>query len=224
MPGNALDEDRDMESDRTTVLAGLIDRIRSGDADAVGDLVLAAQRRLQGLAARILNESYERLVHDGECNTLELTQELSCRLLQALREVPPNDVKHFMRLAAQQIRWYLCDLVRKPPPSPVQSFSDLSQADSESIDNSTSAGGPGETAPSPRAVEAALRKVLRNLPADIEEVVDLRFVWGLTYEEIRTQLVIDEKAVQRKLKQATLMIFEELVQVFPALDRTAAKG
>lgn len=212
-----------MQTDRTSVLSRLIERIKDGDANAVGELVVGAQRRLRALAAKILNMSFADLGRQGACDSLELLQELSCRLLNALQASPPNDLKHFMRMAAQHVRWHLCDVARRRPPIARDSFGDLAQ-DESANDTSLTTTGPGGEEPSYRALESSLRRVLHRLPAELDEVVDLMFVWGLTQQEIADHLQVSTKSVQRQWNKAVLLIFNELVKDFPALDRPRAIG
>lgn len=206
-----------MESDRSTVLDGLIDRIRSGDQAAIGELVSTAQNRMRGLAAKILNQDFPGVKRRQAWNTAELLQELSCRILEVLKTVPPNDAKHFMRLVAQHVRWHLGDVVRSPQFEAHDALSDLPQGDLSSSEVSTAKS----FAPRPAEVAARLQMILASMPQKFEAVVDLKLVWGLTHDEIATQLDVSQKAVQRYWHEAIAICRDGLIETFPCLDQSA---
>ena len=213
-----------MTSDRGSVLDRLIDRIRTGDQTAIGELIVAAQQRLRALAARILNVEFRGLKDRGECDTIELTQELSCRLLTALRAAPPNDVSHLMRLAAQQIKWYLLDQTGHPHPRPAESLSSVPQVDSSTCNNSSPVSESGPRPPSQGQVEIALAQLLRDLPEPFDEIIDLKLIWGFTHEEIARQIGASTKAVQRRWDKALVTLYDGLVKAFPELDQPKIEG
>src|SRR5262249_33876476 len=99
-----------MNDDALSEIQRLLDRLRNGDDSARNELVLCALPKLRGLAARILTGSFPD--RPGQ-DTSDVRQEVVCRLLEALRTYKPSDVTHFLRMAAQQIRWFLIDEVRK---------------------------------------------------------------------------------------------------------------
>ncbi len=208
-----------MDTDRSSVLQWLIQRIQAGDEGAIGELVVAAQRRLRALAGTILNCSFRDVKERGRCDTEELTQELSARLLEALTDAPLNDVKHLIRIAAQHIKWHLQDMVKRPPPRPTDSLPEPRQESSSSVVDAASAGQRQQARPSQAQIVAKLRELLGKLAQPLQEVVDLKIIGGLTHDEIAEHLHVSTKTIQRNWDRAVLTLHDGLVTAFPELAR-----
>ena len=88
-------------------LSGLFERLRSGDADALGAIVDALYAELRSLAAR-------RMRDENRQHTLQptaLVNEAYLRLMR--RPAVINDRRHFFALAARAMRHVLCDHARQ---------------------------------------------------------------------------------------------------------------
>jgi RNA polymerase sigma factor (sigma-70 family) len=96
------------ESDQSTELQGLIDRMQQGDADARRLLLERAYERLRRLASHILAGSFPAVQARHDVHSV--VHETWLRLLQALEKTHPPTVADFFRLAAHKIRQVLLDL------------------------------------------------------------------------------------------------------------------
>src|SRR5262249_15679683 len=77
-------------------------------------LLSRAVQRLQLLCAALLHRSYPRLARPPlNLQSEEVLSAVVERLLKALREVRPTNVRQFFALANQHIRWELNDLARR---------------------------------------------------------------------------------------------------------------
>ena len=86
-----------------------------------------AVRRLHLLCATLLYRSYPRLTQPPlNLQADELLGAVAERLLKALREARPRNVRQFFALANQHMRWELNDLARRldeqGPPVDIQEF------------------------------------------------------------------------------------------------------
>jgi DNA-directed RNA polymerase specialized sigma24 family protein len=93
----------------TDPLQPLLNRLAAGDPSAVDRLIEHSVQRLHRLAHFMLQQ-YPVLINVYE--TGDVAQAAAVRLMRALREVAPATPRHFMNLAATQIRRELCDLAR----------------------------------------------------------------------------------------------------------------
>jgi RNA polymerase sigma-70 factor (ECF subfamily) len=94
----------------TTVrLQRCLQRLADHDAQARGELLDHAARRLALLAEQMLSQF--RALHRRE-ESQDLFQQAMLRLWQSVERVGPTTVPEFMGLAAQEMRWALCDLAR----------------------------------------------------------------------------------------------------------------
>ena len=97
------------ESLKTTELHDLVDRIQAGDRHAADALIRRSAERLEGLARKMLRDfpAIRRWEQTGDILQNSLT-----RLLRTLRNVTPDSVPGFFRLAARVVRRELLDMVR----------------------------------------------------------------------------------------------------------------
>src|SRR6187401_3327868 len=109
-----------MDAARTTaVIQHYLDRLSSdrddgSDASVVRELLGGAANRLHVLCASFLYRHYPRLTRPPL--SLEADDMLSSvveRLMKALREARPRNVRQFFALANQHMRWELNDLARR---------------------------------------------------------------------------------------------------------------
>jgi len=191
-------------------LAGL-----SGDSPAepvVRSLLARSAGRLHQLCATLLYRSYPRLTQ-GPLN-LQSEEMLSAvveRLMKALRQARPGNVRQFFTIANQHMRWELNDLARRldertqavdvddvAPPSPQSSASQLSP------------------------VARRMFQVIDELPEEEREVFELVRIQGMTQVEAANLLNISEKTVQRRLNRGIVVLTQKLGDLRP-MD-SIAKG
>jgi RNA polymerase sigma factor (sigma-70 family) len=200
-----------MEQERTTfAVQRYLDELAGAQAGADAELVISAllgrsARRLERLCAGLLYRSYPRLAQpplglDAE----EMLQSVVERLLRALRQTRPSNVRGFFALASQHMRWELNDLARRLDERgrPV----DVHEIDVASPKSSDS-GLP----PSARRMLDAIDA----LPDSEREVLDLVRIHGMTHAEAAELLEISLKTVQRRLQHALLLLTAELSDLGP---------
>src|SRR3954470_17784267 len=162
-----------MAEERTTVVVQRYLDELAGDTPAepvVRDLLDRAVRRLHQLCATLLHRDYPRLTYPpANLQTDEVLGAVVERLLKALREARPKDVRQFFALAGQHTRWELNDLARRldQQPRAVELQDDLVPAPMSSASGLSPDGR--------RMIEA-----IDALPADEREVFDLVRIQGLT--------------------------------------------
>ena len=114
-----------MADDRTTaVVQRYLDALH-GDAPAepiIRQLLDRAVGRLQWLSASMLHRQYPRLARPPlNLQSEELLSAVVERLLKALRNARPGNVRQFFALANQHMRWELNDLARRLDEQPAAS-------------------------------------------------------------------------------------------------------
>jgi RNA polymerase sigma-70 factor (ECF subfamily) len=126
------------------------------------------------------------------------------RLLKAMREVRPANVRQFFALASQHMRWELNDLARRldEQPNAVELIDGLVPA----AQSSGSALGPDGR----RILQA-----IENLPEDEREVFSLVRIQGITQTEAAEVLKVSSKTVQRRLNRGLLLLAQELEDLCP---------
>ena len=176
-------------------------------------LLERAVGRLRLLAATLLQSSYPRLTRPPlNLTSDELLGAVVERLLKALREARPGNVRQFFALAAQHMRWELADLARRLDAQP------------------GSVELPGELVLAPESSGAGLSptacrilSAIDALPEEEREVVNLARVQGLTHAEVADLLGVSAKTVQRRLHRGLLSLTEQLPDLRPANGNPGAR-
>jgi RNA polymerase sigma factor (sigma-70 family) len=161
--------------------------------------------RLEMLCANMLFRSYPRLTRPPlNLETDELLGAVVERLLKALRQARPDNVRKFFALANQHIRWELNDLAQRldEQPDAVELREDLVPA----ARSSGSALGPGAR----RILEA-----IEGLPEGEREAFGLIRIQGLTQVEAAEVLGVSCKTVQRRLNRGVLLLSQRLDDLRP---------
>jgi RNA polymerase sigma-70 factor (ECF subfamily) len=173
----------------------LIERAQRGDRAALDEMLARASSRLETLARKMLRDypTVRRWEQTGD-----VLQDALLRLDRALRQAPPNDTRHFLRLAALQIRRTLIDLARKHDgPRGI-----AARYESAYI----SPGGEGDElerfvdASEPASLEAwtAFHEAVERLPDDEREVFQLIWYHGMTQVEAAGILGVNDRSVRRR--------------------------
>jgi RNA polymerase sigma-70 factor (ECF subfamily) len=197
-----------VDEERTTaVVQRYLDHL-AGDAPAepvVRALLDRAVRRLHLLCASLLHRSYPRLTRPPlNLQADELLGAVVERLLKALREARPANVRQFFALAAQHMRWELNDLARRldEQPAPVQLREGLVPAPASSDSGLSPAGR--------RILEA-----IGGLPEGEREAFDLVKIQGLTYAEAAEVLGVSLRTVKRRLSRGLRLLTARLADLGP---------
>jgi RNA polymerase sigma-70 factor (ECF subfamily) len=197
-----------MAQEQTTIaVQRYLDALASGSAaePLIQELLDRAIRRLQLLCTNLLYRSYPRLTRPPlNLQPDELLGGVVERLLKALREVRPENVRQFFALVHQHIRWELNDLARRldiqPPVGP------LSEEKVPAPDSTASCLSPEGR----RMLEA-----IERLPQDEREAFGLVRIQGLTQAEAAGVVGVSAKTVQRRLNRALLLLDEQLDDLRP---------
>jgi RNA polymerase sigma-70 factor (ECF subfamily) len=195
------------EEQTTAVVQRYLDEL-TGDSSAepiIRALLDRAVRRLHLLCATLLYRSYPRLTQPpSNLQADELLSAVAERLLKALREARPQNVRQFFALANQHMRWELNDLARRldEQPSAVELREGLVPAPSSS--------GSGLT-PKGRRMLAAIEE----LPQDEREVFGLVRIQGMTQTEAARVLGVSAVTVKRRLNRGLRILAEKLADLRP---------
>jgi RNA polymerase sigma-70 factor (ECF subfamily) len=200
-----------MSDSRTlTEIEGLVLRLRSGDTTARDALLLCAWERLTRLAHRMLGD-YPKVRRRLE--TGDIVVPASWRLCRALEDPDhlPTSARHFLRLAALQIRRELIDLARRyqnePPLVP------WPDGESDPDGSCVRFEPPDGTNRDPEHLAwwTAFHETVDRLPDNLRDVVDLLWYQGLTQAEAASVLGgISTKTVRNRWVEARLRLCDAL--------------
>jgi RNA polymerase sigma factor (sigma-70 family) len=161
--------------------------------------------RLHQLCATLLYQSYPRLTWPPvNLQPDELLGAVVERLLKALRQARPADVRQFFALAAQHMRWELNDLARRlgEQPAAVEL--------NESNVPVPASSGSGLTPDGHRILAE-----IERLPAVEREAFDLVRIQGLTQIEAAGVLGVSVATVKRRLSRGLQQLLAALGDLGP---------
>jgi RNA polymerase sigma-70 factor (ECF subfamily) len=129
------------------------------------------------------------------------------RLMKALREARPGNVRQFFALAAQHMRWELNDMARRldERPGAVELPGELADAAVSSQSGLT---------PDARRIFEAIDR----LPDEEREVFDLVRIQGLSQAEAARVLEVSPMTVMRRLNRGLQSLAEKLADLSPYFD------
>jgi RNA polymerase sigma factor (sigma-70 family) len=162
-------------------------------------------RRLHLLCSAMLFRSYPRLTHPPlNLQVEELLSAVAERLLKAMREARPQNVRQFFALANQHMRWELNDLARRldEQPTPLEFHEGAVAAPASSTSGLTPNGR--------RMLDA-----IDSLPEEEREVFGLVRVQGMTQTETAQVLEISIATVKRRLNRGLRLLTEKLGDLRP---------
>ena len=192
--------------DHTTQIQAQIDRLMAGDESARAELVQCTWDRLLRLTHQIsLDYPPVRRWEQTE----DIFQNASIRIWKALEKVPLKNARHFLRLAAEKIRFELIDLARHyqgpmghgrnhQTQSPAR---DSQTSDATPIDRATAKDDPSKAAQS-----SDIHTQVEKLPEDLKEVFDLLWYHDLQQKEVAALLEVDVRTIKRRWRQARLQL------------------
>lgn len=202
-----------MEAASTTIaIQNYLSELRGvrGDAPAeplVRELLARSAGRLRVLSARMLHGGFPRLTRPPlNVESDEMLGAVVERMIKALREARPLDVRQFFALANQHLRWELMDLARRLDAR--EPAVELQDAFVPARPEST---GSGLSLSARRMLEA-----IEALPGEERETFELVRIQELTHTEAAEVLGVSSKTVQRRLTRALLLLSEGLTDLAPA--------
>lgn len=194
---------------RTTVaVQACLDELAAGapSAPVVKALLDRSVERLHTLCSALLLRSYSRLMRPPvNLRSDELLSAVVERLIKAMREVRPQNVRQFFGLANRHIRWELNDMARRLDEQ------------SAALELQVSAVAAPETSGS--MIGVATRRMLdaiESLPDEEREAFELLRVQGLSYSETAEVLQVSESTLRRRLNRGLVLLEEKLADLRPA--------
>ena len=195
-----------MDSDPSTELQGLLDRLRAGDKAAGDELFRRIYGRLEGMT-RKMKRHFHGLARWEDTDTI--LQEAALRLWQKVEADPPATVLAFFGDAGRKIRDTLIDLLRKyyGPEGPGGKIETNNPADS-SDSTPRPAFEPGTDTADP-ALLAELTEIHRRieaLPEEERQVVDLIWYHDLSQQEVADLLGVSLRTVKYRWQAARVRL------------------
>jgi RNA polymerase sigma factor (sigma-70 family) len=190
-----------LRSDTTAAVQHYLDELQGHRAEEsaapiVRDLLAEAADRLQLLCGSMLHRSYARLSRPPlQLHADEMLSAVVERLMKALRDARPGNVRQFFALANLHMRWELNDLARRlddrTPAVEIREEPVVAQGTSET----------GSGANTRRILEA-----IERLPEPEREVFSLIRIQGLSHPEAAGVLKVSAKTIQRRLNRGLLLL------------------
>lgn len=188
-----------MTEHSTAELQACLDRLRAGDADARGALIVCAYEHLRQIADRRMR-GFDRVRRFADVN--DIVQNVYLRLARRLLDHAPQNAAEFFGWASREIRCELLDLVRRhfgPHGDGRQKQFDPDAG--SSIDPSESTYCPDELA---RWRE--LHDHIERLPVAERCAFELRWYHDMSWLEIASILNMSESSVRRHWVNARLRL------------------
>jgi RNA polymerase sigma-70 factor (ECF subfamily) len=192
----------------TTIVQAYLDELAGGAprAPVVRALLDRSAERLHMLCSTLLFQSYPRLTRPPvNLQAEEMLSAVIERLLKAMREVRPQNVRQFFGLANRHMRWELNDMARrldeKSAALPLQDSAVAAPESSGSMINDNTK----------RMLEA-----IEHLPDEERETFELLRIQGLSYNETAEVLKVSESTVHRRLNRGLVLLEEKLADLRPA--------
>ncbi|HJZ53604.1 MAG TPA: sigma-70 family RNA polymerase sigma factor [Gemmataceae bacterium] len=195
------------EEPTTAAVQRYLDQL-AGDTPAepiIRALLDRAVRRLHQLCATLLYQSYPRLTRPPlNLQADEMLGAVVERLLKALREARPANVRQFFALACQHMRWELNDLARRLDERPA-----AVELGDQPVPAPASSGS-GLTPDGHRMLA-----VIGNLPEEEREAFDLVRIQGMTHAEAARLIGVSVPTVKRRLSRGLQSLAAALGDLYP---------
>jgi len=199
-------------NDHNTTIAvqRYLDELAEGSSSepVIRALLDRAAGRLWQLCAALLHRSYPRLTRPPlNVQVDEMLSAVVERLMKALRQARPGNVRQFFALASQHMRWELNDMARRLDERP------------------GAVGLPEELADTPVSSQTGLTpdarrifEAIDHLPDDEREVFDLIRIQGMSQAEAARVLDVSPMTVMRRLNRGLQSLAIELADLSPQFD------
>jgi RNA polymerase sigma factor (sigma-70 family) len=192
-------------SDSLVQIQGWIERLKAGDQSARDALIGAAGERLRLLAHRMLR-SFPRVSRWEQ--TDDVMQNALMRLYRTMKDIPPQTVTDFLRLAALNIRRELLDLSKHYyGPQGLGAHHDTIGPDEVKAPDPA---GAVSLNPSHLALWSEFHQQISELPDEERAVFDLLWYQGLTQAEAADLLGVNERTIKRRWQSARLKLHDAL--------------
>lgn len=201
----------------TTQVQLWLERLQGGDAGAREELLHHFCDQLQRLTRTMLR-GYPGVKRWEQ--TDDVFQGAMLRLLRALKDVPVASARHFMALAATQIRRELVDLARHyygPQGPGAHHASNAAVADSERPPQAAYERADITHETSRLLDWSEFHQQAAALPDQEREVFDLLWYQGLSQAEAAALLGVTERTIKRRWQSVRLKLHEALQGELPPL-------
>ena len=205
--GNRYDFAMREDQHTTVAVQQYLNEINGGaPADPViREMLERAAGRLHLLCATLLHRSYPRLTRPPlNLQAEEMLSSVVERLLKAMREFKPRNVREFFALANRHMRWELNDLARR-----LDDQTRAVELHEEFVPAPTTTG----SVLTPNALR--MLEAIENLPEEEREVFDLVRIQGMTQADAAELLGVSSKTVQRRLNRGLVLLAESLADLKP---------
>ena len=199
-----------MEQQHTTLaIQGYLDELAGlrGDAPAepvIRALLERAVGRLELLCGTLLFRSYPRLTRPPlNLQSEEMLSAVVERLLKAMREARPGNVRQFFAIANQHMRWELDDHARRLD----EQTPDVPIPDGFAVQESS----VSQISP----VARRLFQAIEDLPDEEREAFSLIRIQGMTRSEAADILDVSVKTVQRRVNRAVILLAQTVGDLRP---------
>ena len=193
---------------QTTQIRSCLDRLRAGEESARDQLVSHACEWLRGRAKMMLR-SYPHVRRWEE--TDDVVSQAMLRLHQALAEVHPTSVQHFLNLANSQIRRELIDMARHYYGAEGMGAHHATDGVSPDSDARPRYEVSQDTL-EPARVSAwtEFHEQVEALPEKEKEVFGLRWYDQLSFQEIGQVLEISDRTAKRRWRSACVILHKAM--------------
>jgi RNA polymerase sigma factor (sigma-70 family) len=201
-----------MEEHTTIIMERFLSQLARLDGDTpaepiIGALIDSSVSRLHLLCRTLLARSYPRLARPPlNLQPEELLSAVVDRLLRALREIRPTNVRQFFALANRHMRWELNDLARRLDKETAAVELNEALVESPVFDDS-------ELSPNARRILDAVER----LPDEEREAFDLVRIQNLTQPEAAEVLSVSESTLRRRLRRGLLLLTQQLSDLEPSI-------
>lgn len=192
--------------DQTTRIQAMIERLLAGEESAREELINCTWQRIMRLTRKIFRDFPN--VRRWE-QTEDVFQNVLINLWKALEKVELKDARHFLRLAAEKIRFELIDLSRHYYGPLGHGAHHASQANLRSSGDSEPKPfeqGVVSVDPSRIAQWVEIHHQVSKLPEIEREVFDLLWYHELKQEEAAALIGVDVRTIKRRWRQAKLRL------------------
>ena len=195
----------------TLIVKNCLQRIKEGESNARIELLEHSCQRLRQLASHMLR-GYHKL--DRWEQTDDVLNQSLLRLHRALKEVVPESPKHYLRLAALQIRRELKDLARKHfGPNGIAAKLNTNIVKNDHANATGNNEVPDQTNhPDQLAMWSDLHEYVELLPDEQREVFEFLWYHQLTQQETADVLEINRRTVIRRWQAACITLHQALFQ------------
>lgn len=169
----------------------LLERLGAGDREAEGRLFELVMPELRRLAQHLLNGEHRHHTLQGT----ELVNQVYLRLAGA--ELSLRNRAHFFAIAARAMRRELIDYARRRPDAVFLPLDGVPEA-------VVARSGQWELA---LVIDQLLDRMREILPVECS-IVELKFFFGMTDEEIAEVLALPLRTMQAKWQDARIWLFE----------------